>query len=297
MLELNTRKKDISVVFLMWIPYGFDYFCRFMESYLKFHAGVEHELVIFFNGAEKKENIAQYEQWMEINNINFSSRCILEKRQDLDVYFYAASLLSRKYICFLNTASVIFTDKWLLKLCSGINQPNAGIAAATGSMESHLNWTLLGENWQWKQNISPVSNLRNWAYWTKMLLFWSFYTKPFPNPHLRTNAFIIERSLFLSLHRGKLDNKKDAYRLESGNQSISRQILQKGFDLLIVGKDGKAYRMEEWNAANVYRASIQENLLIGDNQTRTFEEADGKRKKFLSKMAWGKDSHKQTGNE
>src|SRR2546421_1773981 len=47
----------------------------------------------------------------------------------------------------------------------------------------------------------------------------------FPSPHLRTNAFLIRREVMLKLHYGKMRSKKEAYIFESGNQSMTGQIL------------------------------------------------------------------------
>ena len=48
-----------------------------------------------------------------------------------------------------------------------------------------------------------------------------------------------------------------AYRLESGYKSITKQIIKKGYDVLIVDKNGKYIRYQEWNKANIFGKGIR----------------------------------------
>lgn len=61
----------------------------------------------------------------------------------------------------------------------------------------------------------------------------------FPNYHIRTNGFIIACDTMLKIHRGSLLTKMGAYRLESGKNSITKQIERMGLKSVVVGKDGR----------------------------------------------------------
>ena len=50
------NEKDITVVFLMWMPYGFECFKNFINSYIQHPAGVEHGLVIVFKDDDHSES-------------------------------------------------------------------------------------------------------------------------------------------------------------------------------------------------------------------------------------------------
>ncbi len=78
-----------------------------------------------------------------------------------------------------------------------------------------------------------------------------------------------------------------AYQLESGYNSITRQIIKKGYEVLIVDKNGEAYKITEWNKANIFWKENQEDLLIGDKQTEYYKSANSATKNKLSQLAWG----------
>jgi hypothetical protein len=110
---------------------------------------------------------------------------------------------------------------------------------------------------------------------------------PFPNPHLRTNAFIISRDKMLRLHGAKVFSKHAAVRFESGGDSMTRQLLRMGKQVLIVGRDGRAYPPELWPTSRTFRLDDQSNLLVADNQTDAFERADDATRRMLATYAWG----------
>ena len=56
---------------------------------------------------------------------------------------------------------------------------------------------------------------------------------------------------------------------------------------MVVDKNGRVYEVERWKESNTFWISDQANLLITDNQTRKYMEADGNEKNFYKFMAWG----------
>ena len=60
----------------------------------------------------------------------------------------------------------------------------------------------------------------------------------FPSPYVRTNAFLIERELLLSLQTGRLGTKSAAYRFESGHGGMTEQLRARGLKPLMVGRGG-----------------------------------------------------------
>lgn len=59
----------------------------------------------------------------------------------------------------------------------------------------------------------------------------------FPNPHIRTTGFYVDRETFSCLQYGFQFSKKRAHLLESGSQSILRQLLQKGTKIFYLSID------------------------------------------------------------
>lgn len=114
---------------------------------------------------------------------------------------------------------------------------------------------------------------------------------PFPDYHLRTNAFMISRRLMLKIKHKKMKKKFDAYRFESGKNSLTNQVLRRGLNVLIIGKDRKGYEKEEWHRSGTWWQGEQDNLLIGDNQSSEYTHGDSKRRMYLSRLAWGEKAN------
>ncbi|MEE9188954.1 MAG: hypothetical protein V3U36_06260, partial [Anaerolineales bacterium] len=113
-----------------------------------------------------------------------------------------------------------------------------------------------------------------------------FFLK-FPNYHIRTNSFMIERDTMLKIRRGMLLTKMQAYILESGKYGITKQMELMGFRPIVVGKNGKGYEKHEWNISSTFWRGVQENLLISDNQTRKYDTETSDLKQQWEFFAWG----------
>jgi len=108
----------------------------------------------------------------------------------------------------------------------------------------------------------------------------------FPNPHIRSNAFMVRRDRWLQmafLPRRKLDTSL----FESGPDSFTAQIRQRGLATLIVGQDGTAYDVSKWPHSRTFRLGNQGNLLVHDNHTRSFEAMSHGARTTHAWMTWG----------
>ncbi len=182
---------------------------------------------------------------------------------DLDHYREAADRVVAERYCFLNTVSVILADGWLANLEKALVAPGVGMVGATGSYESPN-----------AVRPGPLRRLRPGH-------------EPFPNPHLRTNAFALERELLLSLDWPRGLSKLEAVALEGGKRSLTRQVRDRGLETLVVGRDGVGYPPERWMQSETFRSGEQENLLVADNRTRHFQEGGRLTRFGLSWLAWG----------
>ena len=270
---------------LVYVPLGAKLFQRFLDSYLKHPAGIEHKLVIMFNGfAEEKELSPFFEI---INSLDLEYETILSaEKYDLGSYFSAARKLDSEYLLFLNSYSIILADDWLRFYYSAIRQPNVGVVGSSGG-----GWR--SEFKRFREN-AKYSFLEN----PKPFVFMRINFGKFRGKHLRTNAFMVKRELFLSLtyhklspaflpnHSAKETKAKTLY-FEHGNQSMTYQIAKKGLKAIIVDKYGNTHEPENWCQAKTFWISNQENLLIHDNQTLRYETGDEQVRKELSFWAWG----------
>ena len=108
----------------------------------------------------------------------------------------------------------------------------------------------------------------------------------FPNPHLRSNGFMIDRAVFLEVPL-RSDDKLGCCEFESGYGSLSYRLLERGYRLLVVGADGKGYDIEDWPRSNTFRLDSQENLLALDNQTKNFFSMGTAEKELHRTVTWG----------
>jgi hypothetical protein len=265
---------------------GIEPFISFLDSYLSHTAGVEHELLILFKGFSGRSDIAPYENLLK--NTPHTFLVLSDYGFDLRPYFVAAERSNCRYLCFLNSFSLIQDDNWLLKLYRQIMKPGIGLVGATGS------WGDISPGRFTTKKVLPLWKklLRPWV-WRVVRGYFRLYFEPFPNYHIRTNGFMVARGTMLKIRRGFLLTKMHAYRLESGRNSITRQVEKMGLEAIVVGKDGVGYGRNEWDLSNTFWRQTQSNLLISDNQTRKYDAEDGEYRSSWERFAWGRTADKR----
>ena len=249
----------VCVVHLVWAPLGTAPLERFAASYRAHPAGLHHRLVLLFKGFEQPAETAAHRA--AVDGLEYASMWYSRPTFDLPAYAAAAEALDASHLCFLNSESVVLAAEWLAALHAWVTAPRVGLVGATGSYET-------------PRGLNPLRR-RRWP--------------PFPNPHLRTNAFMVSRELMRGLACPEVRTKSRAWELESGRRGLTRQVWGRGLDVLVVGRDGNGYRPERWPASATFRSGDQANLLVADNRTRQWQHADPRTQARLSRLAWGKD--------
>jgi hypothetical protein len=293
----------IAVVHLVHRRNGLEPFARFLSSYRENPAGVAHELVLLFKGFQRKDDFQAYDRL--IGDLPHRRDSITEEGFDLDAYFGAARRLEYEYFCFLNSFSRILDAEWLAKLHRWVVKDGVGMAGASGSWQSINRGPATA-----RQGVPSPGNPRNFLsrlqralrdprpgmlqrrLWTAMLRLSGALRQdrdfpPFPNYHLRTNAFMAARATLLRIRLAPLRTKLAAYKFESGVDSMTRQVLALGLQVLVVGRDGQAFPPERWHESNTFWRSRQQNLLVADNQTDTYLSLEPSWAAELSSHAWG----------
>jgi hypothetical protein len=287
-----------------------------VASYRRYDAGAEHELVILLNGVEERQRPAVE---AELSGVAHRVLALEQPVQDLAAYLQAARRLEHERVCFLNSYSVILAHDWLANLDRALSQPHAGLVGATGSWASVRSGTLNAlflpnpyrgvipersvartellsielerggepveaDSQRRRPRIdSALATLRTLPLMPEQLLRF----QGFPAHHLRTNAFMVERATLTGLRVGRIDRKMDAYLLESGRNSLTRQVQRLGLRTLVVARDGALYEPEEWPSSRTLWQGDQEGLMIADNQTRIYANGGIDRRRLLSAFAWG----------
>jgi hypothetical protein len=133
----------------------------------------------------------------------------------------------------------------------------------------------------------PVERSVRFCRWALAVSRFAFHFPAFPNYHIRTNAFLLRRSLGVQLKWPPTWSKLDAYRLESGRNGITAQVMRMGLGALVVGRDGVGYGRDDWHRSNTFWHGDQGNLLVDDNQTRAYTQGDVGMRMKLFRYAWG----------
>jgi hypothetical protein len=84
-----------------------------------------------------------------------------------------------------------------------------------------------------------------------------------------------------------MSRKVHAFALESGRHSFTRQLQRRGLKVLVVDRAGVTYEPAKWDRSHTFWQARQERLLVADNQTKRYADADRDRRVLLSRFAWG----------
>jgi hypothetical protein len=267
----------IGLVHLVWAPLGPAPLRELLRSYRAHPAGAEHELIVVLNGVEREQpgggSALRTTLLAELRGVEHRLIELERPVLDLPAYGLAARQLEHERLCFLNSYSTILADGWLGLLARALEAPGVGLVGATGSWESQAEW-IRGRPVYWPYQLAFLPRARR------------DYPR-FPNPHIRTTAFMLERTLLVEMGLQRAAEKRATYLLESGPHSVTRQVQARGLRAVVAGRDGRAYDMEEWPRSATYRAGGQKNLLVADNRTGDWERASPRLRRRLSRDAWG----------
>ncbi|HVN24639.1 MAG TPA: hypothetical protein VMT71_11760 [Syntrophorhabdales bacterium] len=274
--------QDVCVAHLVRAKNSIEPLQRFLESYGRNHGGVGHDLLFILKGFHNEDVPAATSDLLD--RYPHQKLFVPDNGFDVMPYLFTASTYENNYFCFLNSFSILLDPDWLKKMHSIITGEDVGIVGATGSYQSMYSdlanfYELVLTTPFYRRVLSTFTIPMRMRKLKR-----DFY--PFPNHHIRTNAFMIEGRLMRKVKIKPVHTKMDAYHFESGKDNLTRQILEMGLEALVVGRDGKAYKKEEWYRSFTFWHGDQGNLLVADNQTNAYMAADLERKWQLARHAW-----------
>lgn len=193
----------------------------FLESYRVHPAGARHTLYFLAKGWE---TLPDY-KYLQTRALHAGAHLIElpDDGYDWGAYMRTLDIIEEDWVCCLNTHSRILSEGWLDALLSAASNTRCGYAGCTGS------WSTMAPSfsiWQrtsrclWKGENSYLAPLKTGFVTMQTLLNIDRLRDfpSFPNPHLRSNAFLLKRSHFIDFCRDKAipKTKLDAWKLESG---------------------------------------------------------------------------------
>ncbi len=299
--------ENIEVFYLVaWIgeriPNPVDLTRRFAESYLRCPAGANHRLTLIFKGFQNHGQIAEHCSLFDGTALSVVE--VPDVEQDIGLYRVALERSGWDFCCVLNSYSIICVSGWLADLVRCARDPRVGIVGATGSYESHFSdyvrdprIGVVGATGSYQglfdYGAGRMAGLAAQKHVLRMLRgvatavgYWAWFPR-FPNPTVRTNAFMISRDVFQRVRWPRNPSRMGALRFESGRRSLTRQVLGMGLEAVIVGRDGRCYGISEWPSSCTFRQKEQQNLLVADNRTIDYSTAAPERRRQLAAMAWG----------
>ena len=230
-------------------------FRRFIRSYGSYPTGQACELHVIFKGF--RDAVQERSARDLFARVPHTAHAADDDGFDIGAYGAILNEIDTYYVCFLNSHAEIISENWLKKLILNLDDPAVGMVSATGSLES-LN---------------------------------AFHPDfpDFPNPHLRTNAFALRlydaRRFFSGI---RIRDKVQAWRFESGPDSLTRRVFSAALTCLVVGRDGRGYEPSSWIHSETFRQGLQSNLLIADNVTRAYFEMSAGDRNMAVLRTWGK---------
>ena len=292
-----------AVVHLVRAANGLAPFERFLDSYATHDAGAEHELVLLLKGFAGCAAADPYVR--RAADLHAEALHVSDDGLDLTAYRTAAGALQHRRLCFLNSFSTILASGWLQHMERAADAPGVGVVGATGSWGSHRSFALhllrlpngyrgtlgdraaAGPAFQAVGTAPSIGRLERLARAAIDLPREIAGHPGFPAPHVRTNAFLIERELLLELATGRLRGKASAYRFEAGTRGLPGRLEARGLRPVVVGRTGTAVEAHEWPEADIFWQGQQGELLVADNQTRAYENGSRAEREALSRYAWG----------
>ncbi len=281
--------KKIALVHLVRSRNGIEPLKRFLDSYLRNPGEIEHELLIIFKGFNSSRELSLYRDVLA--GTPYREMSAPDIGFDIGSYMIAFQAFRHEYpyFCFTNSFSEILHPGWLELLYRHASRPEVGLVGATGSYQS-ISSGAEYPTYSFMKNISPLKSFLVKPFLACLHYYRSRYFMRFPNPHIRTNGFMLPSSVMDTLQVGRMRRKMDAYYFESGRNGLTQQILRMGKKALIVGADGIGYDIPEWYRSNTFWLGDQKNLLISDNQTRAYAQSELIMKIRYSYYAWREDA-------
>lgn len=256
----------IDVVYLAYanekLDYGIEVVEKFLDSYKKHAAGIEHNFVIIAKNWTDKNLYVKLCSLAKENNAKIIN--LPDDGLDFGAYFRVSKILDSELIFFLGSNIEILKPDWLLYPYNAFKNDN--LVRLVGPMGS------------WEKGVAGTAS--------------------FPNYHIRTCCFMIDRKLFLEYASTQNfpKTKEDTWQMEHGSNSLTKFVLKKGYKAVVVNSDGKFFAPENWVFSQTYMSPDESKTLMADKWAKRYYIVKEENKIALETIVWGKNLTKYPKN-
>lgn len=252
-----------------------------MSSLELFTPGADHDLLYIFKNFKPNEVEALVKKYA-INN-NFIE--LPDTNFDIGSYYFSLNHIRTEFAIFLNTFSRPLCKNWLKLYLAALESNNTKLIGATGSYES------FGFNPPIKDGHSLVNKTKRVAKFFYRIFFSILNLQlktHFPNPHIRTNAFLTKVSIFKNYidEIGLPKTKLDCHKIESGPNSYTNYAVKNNLNPGVISSNGSFFTLNNMHKSHVFRRGDQSDLIISDNRTNDYKESKNDRKRSLEWDSW-----------
>lgn len=226
---------------------------RFLRSIKTHTPGMNYDLVIILKGYAEGEVPSYLRSFSAPGLDHLVTITFRDDRFATEAFFAAAERLDHVALLFFVSSAQVLAPGWVSKMFQPLLRGHAQLVGASAGFE----------------------RLNNEA--------------PFPNPSIRTTGFSMLRRDWLALERGDLSVRYGGNLFEAGPHSMTKQVLRRGGKVLIAGRNGQTYDLDNWLNSATFRLSSQENLLFSDKRTDQFALARPKKRRQLAVANWGEE--------
>jgi hypothetical protein len=231
----------IDVVYLAYLNeelgYDLEVFEQFIASYKNFSSGIEHNFTVLIKKSTPRYFYNRIVEFSKKNNLKFIK--VSDEGLDIGAFILAAKQLQGEYLFCIGSGMTILCNDWLLKFDNAFkNDAKIRLAGPMGTYaQGHSN--------------------------------------RFPNPHIRTCAFMMKRDLFLEYADGHKfpETKEDTWEIEHCEGSLTNFVLNRDGQAVVVNSDGKIFYPADWEKAQTY-ITLDSKAIMDDKWARRYAFTD-----------------------
>ena len=265
-------KKKITVCYLFTQFDKEQSLINFVNNYKKYNSNQKHNLIICF---KLLDQISIEKLRVHLNDINYIEFVDTSSKNDFDFGSYkrVSEMYPEDILFFLNSHSYPNCDSWLNKIVKLYKDKT--IIGTSASNQSLLS------------SIKLKKFFKFFGYILKKYKYKKDFFK-FPNPHLRTTGFLISASDYYDFIKDKkLENKYDAWKIESGKNNLTNFFKKKNYNIIVVNSDGNHYLENNWMLSETYNYLNQSKSIISDKHARKYLDLNDENKKLSQFNTWG----------